>query len=162
MSSNATKPPRSNPFAGLPLYGTPAGNGRGFSLAGTPPPHSVILGLDPRIHATPGAWIVGSSPTMTEERSGKLQHSALARNGPSYLLSATSPPHSVILELAPRIQSAPAAWMVGSSPTMTKERFSGLRPRLVWSADTNHQTFLCPVAPSPIVLICTQRHTRPP
>ena len=32
------------------------------------PAHSVIHGLDPRIHAAPAAWMVGSSPTMTEER----------------------------------------------------------------------------------------------
>ena len=28
---------------------------------------SVILGLDPRIHAAPAAWMVASDPTMTEE-----------------------------------------------------------------------------------------------
>jgi hypothetical protein len=31
-------------------------------------PSSVILGLDPRIHAAGAAWKVGSSPTMTRER----------------------------------------------------------------------------------------------
>ena len=28
----------------------------------------VTLGLDPRVHAAPGAWMVGSGPTVTEER----------------------------------------------------------------------------------------------
>jgi hypothetical protein len=37
-------------------------------MATLTPPSTVILGLEPRIHAAARVWMLGSSPSMTTER----------------------------------------------------------------------------------------------
>ncbi|ANM15997.1 hypothetical protein AMK06_CH01059 [Rhizobium sp. N541] len=114
---------------------------RCFAAEATPP--SVLLGLDPRIHAASTSarpWIPGSRPGMTEiegtsgqeARSGSGR-TARRRTGrrrlplsypatPRYLAAEVTPP-SVLLGLDPRIHAASASarpWIPGSRPGMTE------------------------------------------